>query len=220
MFRVKICGLTRGEDVRFAAKAGADALGLQMSLGPRKLTPEAARKLVRLVPPLVIPVGVFFNEPLAKVIRLSRYCGFRAVQLHGEEKPSYCAQMPFPVIKAARMRFREAFRPLRAYRVAAYLLDSYNKKTPGGTGQSFDFRWAQKAVEGLPAPVILAGGLNPKNVQEAIRLSGTFGVDVSSGVESLPGIKDPSLVSRFIRLARRAFKQSRSTLTGRHLGGA
>ncbi len=207
MFRVKICGLTRDKDVRWAARAGADALGFQMSLGPRKLTPESARKLVRAVPPLVVPVGVFFNEPLAKVKKLVRYCGFLAVQLHGEESPFYCSQMHVPVLKSARMRSAGAYKPLRSFKVAGYLLDSYNKKAVGGTGISFDFKWAQAAVEALPAPVILAGGLNPRNVQEAIRLSKAFGVDVSSGVESRPGVKDPRLVSQFIRLAKRAFKQ-------------
>ncbi len=206
MFRVKICGLTRPEDVRFAAKQGADALGFQMSLGPRKLAPEQARKLVRMVPPLVVPVGVFFNEPIAKVKRLIRFCGFQAIQLHGDEKPAYCAQIPVPILKAARMRNKSAFKPLKAYEVAAYLLDSYNEKKPGGTGKTFHFEWARDAVQALEAPVILAGGLNPSNVQEAIRRSGAFGVDVSSGVESRPGIKDPKKVTRFIRLAQRAFQ--------------
>lgn len=207
MFRVKICGLTRVADVRWAAEQGADALGFQMSLGPRKLTPEQARKLVRAVPPLVVPIGVFYNEPLSRVKRLIRFCGFQAVQLHGKETPAYCAQLPVPILKSARMKDKRAFKFLRAYKVAAYLLDSYNEKKPGGTGKTFHFEWARNAALALGGPVILAGGLTPSNVQEAIRRSGVFGVDVSSGVESSPGVKDSRKVSRFIRLAKRAFQE-------------
>jgi len=206
MFRVKICGLTRGRDVRWAAQQGADALGFQMSLGPRKLTPEQAQNLVRQVPPLVIPVGVFYNEPLNRVRKLIRSCGFLAAQLHGNETPAYCAQIDVPIIKAMRMKTQSAYKPMKTYEVAAYLLDSYNAKQPGGTGKAFHFEWTRNAVKALTGPVILAGGLTPSNVQEAIRRSGAFGVDVSSGVESRPGIKDPRKVTRFIRLAKRAFQ--------------
>jgi phosphoribosylanthranilate isomerase len=205
MFRVKICGLMRVQDVRWAAKQGADALGFQMSLGPRKLTPEQARKLVLAVPPLVVPVGVFYNEPLDRVKRLIRSCGFLAIQLHGEETPSYCSQLKVPVLKAVRMKNQEAYQALKTYKVAAYLLDSYNEKKPGGTGKTFRFEWVKKAAKALKGPVLLAGGLTPSNVEEAIRRSGAFGVDVSSGVESRPGIKDPRKVFRFIRFAKRTF---------------
>ncbi len=207
MFRVKICGLTRVQDVRWAADQGADAMGFQMSLGPRKLTPEAARRLVRAVPPLVVPVGVFYNEPLGRLKRLIRFCGFQAVQLHGKETPAYCAQIHVPILKSARMKDKRAYQFLRAYEVAAYLLDSYNEKKPGGTGKTFHFEWARAAGQALPGPVLLAGGLTPSNIQEAVRRSGAFGVDVSSGVESRPGVKDPLKVSQFIRLAKRALQK-------------
>ncbi len=205
MFRVKICGVTRAEDVRVITKAGADAIGFQMSIGPRKITPQQAKGLVKRVPPSIVPVGVFVNEALSKVKKLIKLCGFQAVQLHGEETASYCGKINVPVIKAIRMKNSGAFKEFRSFRVAAFLLDSYNKNIPGGTGQSFNFSWARKAVHMLPAPVLIAGGLTSDNVQKAIRSSRAFGVDVASGVEVRPGLKDPRKVSLFIRRAKNAF---------------
>jgi len=206
MFRVKICGVTREKDVRAAVGAGADAIGFQMSMGPRKITPERAKRLVRSVPPLVTPVGVFVNEPLARVEKLSKYCGFRAVQLHGQEGKAYCASLSLPVIKAVRMKGPRTHEAFRGYRVAAFLLDSYNKAVPGGTGVSFRTSWAKRAVRALPAPVLIAGGLTPERVLRTLRSCGAFGADVSSGVESRPGVKDPRKVSLFVRNARKASK--------------
>ena len=206
MFRVKICGVTRPQDVRLIAKAGADAIGFQMSMGPRKLTPLQAKRLVKLVPSSVTPVGVFVDEPLARVKRLIKLCGFQTVQLHGKESAAYCEKLEVPVIKAIRMKNKTSYLPFKGFRVEAFLLDSYNKNIPGGTGQSFQFPWARKAALALPAPVLLAGGLTSDNVQRAIRSSGAFGVDVSSGVEIRPGLKDSREVSLFIRQAKKAFK--------------
>ena len=209
MFRIKICGVTRSRDVKMIAKAGADAIGFQMSMGPRKLTPLLARKLVKLVPPYVTPVGVFVDEPLARVKRLIKFCGFQTVQLHGKEGTVYCEKLEVPVLKVIRMKNATSYRIFKAFRVEAFLLDSYNKNIPGGTGQSFQYSWARKAVEILSAPVLLAGGLTSDNVQRAIRSSNAFGVDVSSGVEIRPGLKDPHKVSLFIRRAKKAFKARR-----------
>lgn len=207
MFRIKICGVTRPQDVRTIAKAGADAIGFQMTLGPRKVSPRKARALVALVPPLVVPVGVFVNEPLSRVKRLIKLCGFKAVQLHGDENKAYCRALPVPVLKVIRMRNPRSYLPYRGFRVAAFLLDSYNKNIPGGTGQSFQFHWARGA-HALPAPVLIAGGLTSDNVRQALRSSHAFGVDVASGVESRPGVKDPRKVSLFIRNAKEAFHKS------------
>ena len=206
MFRIKICGVTRSQDVKMIAKAGADAIGFQMSMGPRKLTPAQARKLVKLVPPFVVSVGVFVDEPLARAKKLIKFCGFQTVQLHGKESGSYCEKLEVPVIKAIRMKNKTSYIPFKTFRVEAFLLDSYNKNIPGGTGQRFQPQWAKKAGENLPAPVLLAGGLTSDNVQRAIRSSRAFGVDVSSGVEVRPGRKDPRKVSKFIRQAKKAFK--------------
>jgi len=206
MFRVKICGVTRPQDVKMIAKSGADAIGFQMSMGPRKLTPLQAKGLVKFVPPLVTPVGVFVDEPLSRVKRLVKLCGFQAVQLHGKESAAYCDKLEVPVIKVIHMKNRTSYRPFMGFRVEAFLLDYYNKNIPGGTGVSFQPQWAKRAVKDLPAPVLLAGGLTSDNVQRAIRNSKAFGVDVSSGVEIRPGLKDPRKVSLFIRRAKKAFK--------------
>ncbi|HET9869817.1 MAG TPA: phosphoribosylanthranilate isomerase [bacterium] len=206
MVRVKICGVTRPEDVRLIAREGGDAIGFQMSQGPRKISPERAKGLVRSVPPFVTPVGVFVDEPLSRVKALVKYCGFQAVQLHGGEDEAYCAALSLPVIKAVRMKDARSARAYGDFRVAAFLLDHYNKDKRGGTGGSFDWKWAPRAVAQLPAPVLLAGGLTPENVARAIQTAGPFGVDVASGVESRPGLKDPRKVSRFIRRAKKAVR--------------
>jgi phosphoribosylanthranilate isomerase len=205
MFRVKICGVTRAKDVRAIARAGADAIGFQMSLGPRKLTSSKARQLVKLVPPKLLTVGVFVDEPLAKVKKALKVCRFDAVQLHGKESSAYCEALNVPVIKVIRMKGPASFRSYRGYPVAAFLLDTYNKNVPGGTGKTFQISWAKKASQGLTAPVLIAGGLTSENVRKSIKASGAFGVDVSSGVESSPGLKDPRKVSSFIRKAKSAF---------------
>jgi phosphoribosylanthranilate isomerase len=211
MFRVKICGVTNEKDLRLAARAGADAIGFQMSRGPRKLTPAKARVLVRRVPVTALPVGVFVDEPLAKLKRLIKLCGFQAVQLHGAESADYCRALEVPVIKVIRMKRADSYKPFRAYPVAAFLLDTYNKNIAGGTGRSFRTSWAREAVQALPAPVLLAGGLTSDNVPKAIRASRAFGVDVSSGVEVRPGLKDPRQVSRFIRRAKAVFRSRKGT---------
>jgi phosphoribosylanthranilate isomerase len=206
MFRVKICGITRAKDLDEAVRAGADAIGLQMSRGPRKITPALARYLARRVPPLVTPVGVFVDEPASRVKALIKFCGFRAVQLHGGEGISFAEGLGVPALKAVRMKSAGAHRAFRGFRVAGFLLDSYNKSLSGGTGQGFPLSWARQAVQELPGPVLLAGGLTPDNVQKVLRLSRAFGVDVSSGVESRPGLKDPRKVSLFIRRAKKMFR--------------
>jgi phosphoribosylanthranilate isomerase len=204
MVRVKICGVTRPEDVRLIVREGADAIGFQMSQGPRKITPQQARRLVKLVPPFVTPVGVFVNEPLSRVKALIKYCGFQAVQLHGEENEGFCGAIPVPVLKAIRMKSKLTPRAYRGFHIAAFLLDHYNKDIRGGTGGRFDWKWARKSLSQLPAPVLLAGGLTPDNVARAIQTARPFGVDVASGVEILPGRKDPLKVSQFIRRAKKA----------------
>jgi phosphoribosylanthranilate isomerase len=206
LYRVKICGVTQAKDVRFAVKAGADAIGFQMSMGPRKITAQTARRLVKVVPPLVLSVGVFVNESLKRIKQLVKLCGFQAVQLNGDEGEAFCRKIPVPVVRAIRMKKPDAFLKYKGFQVAAYLLDSYNKNLPGGTGKGFPFTWARKAVRVLPGPVLLAGGLTPRNVAGAIRASQAFGVDVASGVEMSPGVKDPRKVFLFIRRAKEALK--------------
>jgi phosphoribosylanthranilate isomerase len=206
MFRVKICGLNRSQDVQAALRSGADALGFQMSLGPRKIRPVKARALARLAPANVLKVGVFVGEPLEEVRRIASYCCFDAVQLHGEEDERYCASVGLPVLKSVGMQnVKTPFR-FKAYPIAGLLLDRYNQKLRGGTGQSFPWQWA-RAAEQLRLPILLAGGLHPGNVAEAIRTARPFGVDTSSGVEMSPGIKDAAKIRLFVKNAQAAFRQ-------------
>ncbi len=204
MFRVKICGLTRAEDVRAAVRSGADALGFQMSVGPRKIPPLQASRLAALAPRFVLKVGVFVNEPVSRTRRVARFCGFDAVQLHGEEGVDACEAVGLPVIKGVRMRNVKTLDRFKSYPVAALLLDRYNPIFHGGTGQRFNWGWA-RAASRLLLPILLAGGLNPENVADAIRIARPFGVDVSSGVEIRPGVKDARKMARFIKRARAAF---------------
>jgi phosphoribosylanthranilate isomerase len=206
MVRVKICGVTRPQDVRVIVKEGADAIGFQMTMGPRKITKERAQRLVRLVPPFVTPVGVFVNEPLSKIKALIKFCGFQVVQLHGSETNEFCARIPVPVIKAIGMQKAQSYRTFQGFQVAAFLLDHYNKDKHGGTGEGFNWKWTVQAARQLPAPVLIAGGLTPENVTHAVQTARPFGVDVASGVESQPGLKDPRKVSLFIRRAKKSFQ--------------
>jgi phosphoribosylanthranilate isomerase len=155
---------------------------------------------------MVLKVGVFVGEPVEKVRRIAAYCRFDAVQLHGAEDERYCASVGLPVLKSVGMRnVKTPFR-FQAYPIAALLLDRYNQKKRGGTGQSFPWKWAL-AAEKLHLPILLAGGLHPGNVAEAIRTARPFGVDTSSGVEMSPGVKDVVKIRLFVKNAKAAFQQ-------------
>ena len=198
--RVKICGVTRLEDALLAARLGADALGFNFWPGSRRfLAPAAARAMVERLPPFVTPVGVFVNQPEEEILRAAGESGVRVVQLHGDEPPGLCARLPFPVVKAVRVATPLPLDALRAYPVAAFLLDAPSSGY-GGSGVTFDWSLAE-GVAGL-APVILAGGLDPENVAAAVRRVRPYAVDVASGVESAPGVKDAARVARFIAAVR------------------
>ncbi len=202
--RVKICGLTRADDACAAMAAGADALGLVFYLrSPRCVDVERARAVTAGLPPFVTVVGLFVDAPADEVRAVLEAVRIDLLQFHGEEPPEYCAGFPRPYIKALRMRegldLRQAMRAHR--RALGLLLDAYSPAAPGGSGLSFD--WDRVPAD-LPVPVILAGGLTPENVGAAVRRVRPFAVDVSSGVESAPGIKDPDRVRRFLEAVRRA----------------
>ena len=201
--RVKICGITNLEDACHAAACGADALGLVFYPGsPRFIEPELARRIIAELPPLVTTVGLFVNESPVRIREVVALCGLDTVQLHGDERPDQCSYPPCRVIKALRLHDRMEDGVYAGYRVAALLLDAYVPQQFGGTGQRCD--WQRAAVIAARHRVILAGGLNPENVAEAVRQVHPYGVDVSSGVEAQPGKKDPLKVARFIRLAKEA----------------
>ncbi|HAD45794.1 MAG TPA: phosphoribosylanthranilate isomerase [Alcanivorax sp.] len=209
--RVKICGITRPDDGRHAARAGADAIGLVFyPPSPRYVSPRQAADIVAALPPFVTTVGLFVDAPPEQIAALLEQVPLDMLQFHGDELPEYCAAFQRPWIKALRMRDgvdprAEADR-YGAAGARGLLVDSYVPGVPGGTGERFDW-------DRLPAdpslPLVLAGGLDPANVAEAVRRVRPWAVDVSGGVEVLGvdgrrqgGIKDPGAVSAFIRAAR------------------
>lgn len=203
MTRVKICGITTAEDAAAAARAGADALGFVFVPGtPRYLPAEVAAEIIGGLPPFVTPVGVFLDQPAEEILTTVSRCGLRVVQLHGGEPPELCRMIPVPVIKAFRIRGPEDLAPLAWYPARAFLLDAYVEGKPGGTGTAFPWKLAIGATS--RAPIVLAGGLTPENVAEAVRRVRPYGVDVSSGVESAPGRKDHRKMEEFIAHVRSA----------------
>jgi phosphoribosylanthranilate isomerase len=205
MIRVKICGLKRAEDAAAAVAAGADALGFNFWKGtPRYITPREAAQIVENAPPGVLTVGVFVNEAAERVIEIADETGIMALQLHGSESPEYLDELgAFLKIKA--LKVGPGFQPEQMSRYASasvFLLEGLVAGMVGGTGQTFDWSIAEKAKE--YGKIILAGGLTPDNVAEAVRRVRPWGVDVASGVESEPGKKDPRLIRDFIQAARAA----------------
>lgn len=201
--RVKICGITSLEDATVAVEAGADALGFMFyPPSPRAVTVDKVRRIVEALPPFVAKVGVFVNAEEAQVRLTIREAGLDTVQLHGKETPEFCRGLsPVPVIKAFRMEGPASLGCLDAYRGHAWLLDSYVAGVFGGTGQTFNWDLACEAVR-RGGRVILAGGLTADNVARAVAAVSPYGVDVSSGVESEPGRKDPEKVRRFVAAAK------------------
>ena len=201
--KVKICGFTRLPDALAAVEAGADALGFMFFAGSkRNIAPAAAAQIIRALPPFVAKVGVFVNPSAETVRAVVAECGLDTLQFHGEETPEFCRQFaPLKVVKAFSIQNAESLKPLPDYAVDAWLLDSYVAGQRGGTGEKFNWDLACQAKE-LGRPVILAGGLTPENIADALQQVWPFGVDVSSGVESAPGQKDADLVRQFVEIVR------------------
>lgn len=202
MTKVKICGITSLDDALMAAEAGADALGFVFfEKSPRYLDPEKAAGIIAGIPPFVQVVGLFVNAELDFVNSTADSCRLDIVQLHGEESPAYCQSVRRRVMKAFRVRGMESLAQMADYSVAGYLLDAYSPNSYGGTGERFDWDCAI-AAKGR-GPIILAGGLDADNVASAVARVAPYGVDVSSGVESSPGRKDPAKVRRFVLESKR-----------------
>lgn len=197
MVRVKVCGITSREDALAAVAAGADALGFVFhSPSPRAVTREQAIDIISVLPPFVQTVGLFVNAPQAHVNEVADACGLDLVQLHGDEPPRYCDGVRRRLIKAFRIKDLSSLEPIPTYRCAAYLLDTWSPDAYGGTGRTFNWELAREARK--LGTIILAGGLNPDNVAEAVRMVQPYAVDVSGGVESAPGKKDEGTIKRFI----------------------
>ncbi len=199
--RVKVCGTTRLKDALLAVECGADAIGfIFYKKSPRCVTLKTAKEICSKLPPFVHRVGVFVNETAETVNRIAGRCGLDAVQLHGDESPAFCKKIRHRVIKAIRVQNAGSLKGLSNYTVDGFLLDTFKEDQWGGTGKVFDWTLAQRAKR--YGPVIIAGGLNPRNVKEAIRQVQPYGVDVSSGVEQSPGKKDPKKLKAFLKAVR------------------
>lgn len=201
MVRVKICGITNPADAQHAAACGADALGFIFYPGsPRFVAPDRARCIIADLPPFVTTVGLFVNEPSARIREIADFCGLNVIQLHGDEGPELCNHPPYRVIKALRLQDGMSPDTMPDYKASALLLDASVPGQYGGTGQVCD--WGLAAEFASQRKVILAGGLTPANVAEAVERVRPYGVDVSSGVESAAGKKDAEKVAQFIRMAK------------------
>jgi phosphoribosylanthranilate isomerase len=188
--RIKICGITRHEDARAAASLGVDALGfIFYSQSPRYISPANAAEIIKKLPPFVSKVGVFVDEDPHRMLEIARITNIDTVQLHGSESPEYCASIPLPVIKVFSVRDDFDVSALSSYKTAGYLLDTWDSERKGGSGKTFDWSAAVAAC-GVCDTVILSGGLGPSNVKEAIETVRPYAVDVNSGVEISPGVKN------------------------------
>ena len=206
MVRVKICGITKLEDAKLAVELGAHAVGLNFyPQSPRSISPAAAAELVDRLPPFVVTTGVFVNWEAEPVVALCRALHLSAAQLHGEEPPNVVDAVAehVQVIKALRLVLGNSAPPYAKFRSAsAFLIDAAQPGQFGGTGTLANWHLARTAAQSQR--VILAGGLTPENVAEAIRVVRPYAVDVTSGVESRPGRKDPAKMRAFFDEVSRA----------------
>jgi phosphoribosylanthranilate isomerase len=206
--RVKICGVRTPEQALMVAEAGADAVGLVFhEPSPRHVTAEQAERIASVLPPFVCAVGLFVNAPASFVRAVCTQVPLSLLQFHGDETFDECAQFDKPFVRAVRVRpgvdllqFKSGMVPHR-HLARGLLVDAYVPGTHGGTGRSFDWGLLPEALRG---EIILSGGLGPDNVREAVTRVRPWAVDVSSGVERSPGVKDPERVTRFIEEVRLA----------------
>ena len=199
--KVKVCGMTNLKDAMVAVEEGADAVGfIFYKKSPRSVTMKTVREIVLELPPFVDTVGVFVDETAEQINKIADYCNLDIIQLHGNESPTFCKKIRRKVIKAFRIKDMQSVKKISNFQVSGFLLDTFSDNLHGGTGKVFDWNLA------LPAkkfgPVIMAGGLTPNNVQQAVRQIRPYGVDVCSGVESEPGIKDHKKVRAFLNNAK------------------
>lgn len=202
MTKTKICGITNANDALLAAKLGAWAVGfIFYKKSPRSIGAFKAQKIIRQLPPFVTPVGVFVNQKEGAVKDILDFCGITTVQFHGDESPAYCKRFgKFKIIKALRVSEKFDPKSFKDFPADAFLLDTFSEGGYGGTGETFDWQ-AAKAMKNFGKPVILSGGLNPDNVLPALEEVRPYAVDVASGVEKAPGVKDPNLLKQFLEKA-------------------
>ena len=205
MVKVKVCGITRVDDALLAGDLGASAVGFVFwPRSPRYLDPAEARRIAARLPGDVAPVGVFVDPSAEEVRQVVEQVGLAAVQLHGDEPPAFCRELPYRVIKAVGVEEAAATRAaaVAVPEEATVLLDARDPERRGGTGRTVD--WEIAAGIAAARRVFLAGGLGPANARVAIRTVRPYGLDVSSGVESAPGRKDPARLRAFFDEVTRA----------------
>ena len=197
MVNVKICGITRKSDAVLACECGATAVGIVFwDKSPRSVSPKQAAEIVSEIPSTVCKVGVFVNASHDWVCEVVEKVGLSLVQFHGDESIEDCARAPRPVLKAVGLKGEaDVDQALSFPSDIRLLLDSSDRERRGGTGQKLDWNLARRVS--CERPIVLAGGINEKNATEAVKTVQPFGLDVSSGVEERPGIKDPLLLKRF-----------------------
>ncbi|HOW34875.1 MAG TPA: phosphoribosylanthranilate isomerase [Candidatus Omnitrophota bacterium] len=200
--KTKICGITNTEDALLAASLGVWALGfIFYKKSPRFVSPSKAQRIIQILPPFVTPVGVFVDQKEGAVRDIAEFCGLNTLQFHGDETPQYCQRFKsYKVIKAFRVHDKFDISGLSQYPVCAYLFDAHQENVYGGSGKTFN--WEIIAGKKLSKPVILSGGLCAENIAAAITTVKPYAVDVSSGVESVPGKKDEKLLVEFLVKAR------------------
>lgn len=203
--KIKICGITNPIDALHAVNAGADALGFVFyKKSPRHVSSNVVKSIVANLPPFVLPIGVFVNEEAQVVRNIMDECGLAVAQIHGDETADYCESLGRPVIRGIRLRDRHTLMAMAEYkgraRVRGFVLDAFSDAAYGGTGKTADWTLAKEAAGSFS--FLLAGGLTPENVQEAIHQVQPYGVDVSSGVEASPGKKDPAKIQAFIQAVK------------------
>jgi phosphoribosylanthranilate isomerase len=201
--RVKVCGITNYKDAVRVLDQGVDALGFNFyPSSPRYINPGAARSIIRRMPPFAVTVGLFVNVTEQSLLaEAARHAGVQVLQLHGDEDPAYCRKLrDWPLIKVLRIGKSLLQENLEEYPVQGFLLDVKDDALYGGTSKSFDWSLA-KGIRRI-RPIILAGGLRPDNVREAIRIVEPYGLDVCSGVESKPGKKDTQKLIEFMNEVR------------------
>jgi phosphoribosylanthranilate isomerase len=219
MIWIKICGTTNLEDALTAIEAGADALGFVFyEKSPRNIDPEAAREVIEQLPPEIEKVGVFVNEPVEEILNTVMQAGLTAVQLHGVDcrRREFIRSLKdsrelkvFLVLQADEINGFEAVGHNEGY-IGAVFVDSGTSQLPGGTGKTFDWGASAASIEVIRKNMhlVVAGGLTPANVTDAIRILKPWGVDVASGVEAIPGKKDPEKVRAFVNAVRNAEKKN------------
>lgn len=205
MVRIKICGITNLEDALNSVNAGCDALGFVFyKKSPRYIAPKIAKGVIQQLPKDIIKIGVFVDAKEEAIKRIAKLCGFDILQFHGSESPNFVERFKgYKIIKAFRVKDKIDLAQIRKYKAFAYLFDTFVKSKAGGTGKQFNWKLLT-GLGDIKGTIFLSGGLNAKNVREAIKQIKPDWVDVSSSVEIKPGKKDHKKVKEFIQIAKKS----------------